>query len=488
MRASSPFRSALFSLTVIAGVALHPAYGADAKKESKKDDTSSTYELLNLFGEVFDRVRSDYVEPVSDQKLIEAALNGMLVSLDPHSSYMNEKSFNDMKITTKGEFGGLGIEVTMDNGLVKVVSPIDDTPAAKAGIKPGDYISMIDETPVMGLSLSEAVDKMRGAVGAPIKITILREGAKEPIIMNLKRELIKIQAVRSRAEGDVVYLRVTSFSENVGDIMTAAFEKEKKALNGNVRGVVLDLRNNPGGLLDQAISVSDAFIEQGEIVSTRSRNPADSRRFNATPGDIANGLPMVVLINEGSASASEIVAGALKDHKRAVILGMKSFGKGSVQTVIPIENHGAIRLTTARYYTPSGTSIQATGIVPDIQVKQAKVEAITNNTNISEAILRGHLVNEQQEKDKAENTADADKTPDTDKPSEKQKPISSTKLPLGKDLPTDQDYQLSRALDLIRALSIYQKSSSPDDAEKAPTTADSSKPAKLGKPANPAKK
>ena len=461
MRAFSPFRIALVSITTLVMISLmNPTYAADVKVDPKKDkeETASTYEVLNLFGEVFDRVRSDYVEPVSDQKLIESALNGMLSSLDPHSSYMNEKSFADMKITTKGEFGGLGIEVTMENGLVKVVSPIDDTPAARAGIKPGDYISMIDEAPVMGLSLSEAVDKMRGAVGAPIKITILREGAKEPMVMNLKRELIKIQAVRSRAEGDVIYLRVTSFSENVGDIMTAAYEKEKKGLNGNVRGVVLDLRNNPGGLLDQAISVSDAFLTEGEIVSTRSRNPADSRRFNATPGDIANGLPMVVLINEGSASASEIVAGALKDHKRAVVLGMKSFGKGSVQTVIPIDNHGAIRLTTARYYTPSGTSIQATGIVPDIQVKQAKVEAISNNATISESILRGHLVNEQEKVDNA-----AEGTPDADKAPEKTKPSIPAKLPLGKDIPTDQDYQLSRALDLIRALSIYQKTSVTDD-------------------------
>jgi carboxyl-terminal processing protease len=464
MRAFFSFRFALVSFALM--MLTNPAYAVDAKAEAKKEkeETASTYELLNLFGEVFDRVRSDYVEPVSDQKLIESALNGMLVSLDPHSSYMNEKSFNDMKITTKGEFGGLGIEVTMENGLVKVVSPIDDTPAAKAGIKPGDYISMIDETPVMGLSLSEAVDKMRGVVGAPIKITVLREGAKEPMVMNLKRELIKIQAVRSRVEGDVVYLRVTSFSENVGDIMTAAYEKEKKTLGGNARGVVLDLRNNPGGLLDQAIAVSDAFLEQGEVVSTRSRNPNDSRRFNATSGDIANGLPMVVLINEGSASASEIVAGALKDHKRAVVLGMKSFGKGSVQTVIPIDHHGAIRLTTARYYTPSGTSIQATGIVPDIQVKQAKIEALASNMTISESILRGHLINEQE---KSEHNAEHEL--DTEKTVEKPRLSAPTKLPIGKDLPTDQDYQLSRALDLVRALSIYQKTAVPAKSGKMPT-------------------
>ncbi len=480
---SGLFRPTLFSLALMVGISHVPfAYAADSAKKDAKEDSSSTYELLNLFGEVFDRVRSEYVEPVSDQKLIESALNGMLTSLDPHSNYMNEKNFADMRVTTKGEFGGLGIEVTMENGLVKVVSPIDDTPAAKAGVKPGDFISIIDDTPVMGLTLSDAVDKMRGPVGAPIKITILREGAKEPIVMNLKRDLIKIQSVRSHLEGEVIYLRITSFSENTGDALKAAYEKEKASLKVAPRGVVLDLRNNPGGLLDQAIAVSDAFITQGEIVSTRARNPDDSHRYNATAGDITNGLPMVVLINEGSASASEIVAGALKDHKRAVILGTKSFGKGSVQTVIPIDGHGAIRLTTARYYTPSGTSIQATGIVPDILVKQAKVEAITQSMTISEAVLKGHLTNDQA---KAAAASTPDTTNDDDaataKPAKDAKDTKDPKATGGKDATTEQDYQLSRALDLIRGLSIYQQNigngGASDNAADAPLAA--------GKPQDP---
>jgi carboxyl-terminal processing protease len=439
MRHITGFFAALLLTTSVA----HAAAPAAATKAS----SNSTYELLNLFGEVFDRVRSDYVEPVADDKLIESALNGMLTSLDPHSSYMNEKSFGDMKIQTKGEFGGLGIEVTMENGLVKVVSPIDDTPAAKAGIKPGDFISEIDGTAVMGLTLQDAVDKMRGAVGTSVKLTVLREGAKEPLMLSIKRDLIKIQSVRSRTEDDVVYLRITSFSEATADTMKAAYEKEKKAIGSKLKGVVLDLRNNPGGLLDQAVEVSDAFLDQGEIVSTRSRKPEESRRYSAKKGDIANGLPMVVLINEGSASASEIVAGALKDHKRAVTLGIKSFGKGSVQTVIPIEDHGAIRLTTARYYTPSGVSIQAKGIVPDIAVEQAKVETIKPSANFSEQNLPGHLNNDQNKDDNVLPFTSGDSKKDSKKDDKKDGK---------KDKDAAADYQLSRALDLIRAVSIYQ--------------------------------
>ena len=409
---------------------------APAKPAALSKNESSTYELLNLFGEVFDRVRTDYVEPTTDDKLIESALNGMLTALDPHSSYMNQKQFDEMKVQTKGEFGGLGIEVTMENSLVKVVSPIDETPAAKAGIKPGDYISEIDGSPVMGMTLNEAVEKMRGPVGTSIKVTIIREGAKEPIPMTLRRDLIKIKSVRSKAEDDVAYLRITSFSENTSDALKAAFDEQKKAIGGKLKGVVLDLRNNPGGLLDQAIEVSDLFLERGEIVSTRSRKPEESRRYSATAGDMTGGLPMVVLINEGSASASEIVAGALKDHKRAVALGMKSFGKGSVQTVIPIDRHGAIRLTTARYYTPAGISIQAKGITPDIEVEQAKIETVKNDRpDISEATLKGHLDNDQ----------------DNSKPADKPSVLGN------KDKPASDDYQLSRALDLIRAVSIYQQ-------------------------------
>lgn len=430
------------------------AYSASAAAPAKASE-SSTYDLLNLFGEVFDRVRSDYVEPVADDKLIESALNGMLTSLDPHSNYLNEKSFADMRIQTKGEFGGLGIEVTMENGLVKVVSPIDDTPAAKAGIKPGDYISEIDAVAVMGLTLQDAVEKMRGAVGSNVKISILREGLKEPLNITIKRDLIKIQSVRSRSEDDVAYLRITSFSENTADAMKAAFEKEKKTIGGKLKGVVLDLRNNPGGLLDQAVEVSDAFLDHGEIVSTRSRKSEDSRRYSAKPGDIANDLPLVVLINEGSASASEIVAGALKDHKRGVVLGVKSFGKGSVQTVIPIENHGAIRLTTARYYTPSGVSIQAKGIVPDIMVEQAKLEPLKANANFSEESLPGHLINDQSKDEDAVPTPANDTKKDVKKDLKKddKKDVKDPK----KDKDAASDYQLSRALDLIRAVSIYKK-------------------------------
>ena len=451
-----------------------------------KPSESSTYELLNLFGEVFDRVRTDYVEPVSDDKLIESALNGMLTSLDPHSNYMNEKSFADMRIQTKGEFGGLGIEVTMENGLVKVVSPIDDTPAAKAGIKPNDLIAEIDGTAVMGLTLAEAVEKMRGLVGTPIKILVVREGAKAPIPMTLKRDLIKIQSVKSRTENDVIYLRVSSFAETTTDALKVAYEKEKKNVGSKLKGVVLDLRNNPGGLLDQGIGVADAFLDHGEIVSTRSRKPEESRRFSATPGDIAQGLPIVVLINEGSASASEIVAGALKDHKRAVIMGIKSFGKGSVQTVIPIEGHGAIRLTTARYYTPSGVSIQAKGIVPDIVVEQSKVEPLKSTISFSEASLKGHLDNDQG--------ADADG--DTSKEvTVKETVIKEVKKDSkdakkdgkdkdGKDVKKDgaDDYQLNRALDLIRALSIYQGSNQSD-----PTAAAAQAVGSAAKPVAPAK-
>jgi carboxyl-terminal processing protease len=447
-----------------------PAFASPAAKPAPKASETSTYELLNLFGEVFDRVRSDYVEPVADDKLIESALNGMLTALDPHSSYMNEKSFADMKIQTKGEFGGLGIEVTMENGLVKVVSPIDDTPAFKAGVKPGDFISEIDGTAVMGMTLQEAVDKMRGPVGTTVRIMILREGLKEPITISIRRDLIKIQSVRSRSEEDVVYLRVNSFAETTAKTMTEAFEKEKKAIGPKLKGVVLDLRNNPGGLLDQAIDIADAFLEQGEIVSTRSRKPEDSRRYSAKPGDIANGLPLVVLINEGSASASEIVAGAIKDHKRGVVMGMKSFGKGSVQTVIPIDEHGAIRLTTARYYTPSGISIQAKGIEPDIKVEPAKIETLKANASFSEESLPGHLTNDQAKEEEAK-AADAKKEKKDsrkEKEGKKEEPASDASK---KDKDATEDYQLSRALDLIRALSIYQRGGDAAAAPPAPAAA-----------------
>lgn len=449
-------------LVSTATIALFAAPLAHAKSGDDESSGASTYELLNLFGDVFERVRSDYVEEVSDEKLIESALNGMLTSLDPHSSYLNAKSFEEMRINTSGEFGGLGIEVTMDNGLVKVVSPIDETPAAKAGVKSGDFISEIDTTPVMGLTLSEAVEKMRGKAGSTVTLTILREGLKAPLKLSLERAVIKIKSVRGRTEDDVAYIRVTQFQETTTGLMKAEIEKQLKEIGPKAKGIVLDLRNNPGGLLDQAIEVSDAFLERGEIVSTRERDPKNTRRYGATPGDIINGLPIVVLINEGSASASEIVAGALKDHKRAVVLGTKSFGKGSVQTVIPVREHGAIRLTTARYYTPSGTSIQAKGITPDIEVEQAKIESLKSDGSLmSEAALPGHLNNEQ-----GEDTLPAMINAARD---------SAPKKDGAKKDDAAADYQLSRAIDLIRALSIYKNVQT---APAATTAGDASTPFK----------
>src|ERR1700747_1125235 len=339
-------------------------------------NSAETYKQLNLFGEVFERVRAEYVDDVSDDTLVESAINGMLTSLDPHSNYLNTKNFNDMKVQTRGEFGGLGIEVSMESGLVKVVSPIDDTPAARAGLKPGDLITHLDGDPVQGMTLPEAVEKMRGLIGSEIKLTIRREG-KDPFDVKLTRATLKIQSVRSHLEGDnIVYIRITTFNEQTDVGLNNAMKNLKQQAGGKLLGVVLDLRNDPGGLLDQAVAVADAFLEKGEIVSTRGRRSEDAQRYNARPGDIAAGLPLVVLINGGSASASEIVGGALQDHHRAILLGTKSFGKGSVQTIIPLPGHGAMRLTTARYYTPSGRSIQAKGIDPDIVVEAAKITVV----------------------------------------------------------------------------------------------------------------
>ncbi|MBC7802115.1 MAG: S41 family peptidase [Gemmatimonadaceae bacterium] len=339
-----------------------------------QDNRAETYRLLTLFGDVFERVRAEYVEPANDRELIENAINGMLTGLDPHSSYMNAKSFRDMQVQTRGEFGGLGLEVTSENGIIRVVSPIDDTPAFRAGVKAGDLITMLDGQTVQGLTLNEAVDKMRGPAGSQIRLTIKRDGVNTPIELSMNREVIRIQVVRSRLEGDMGYIRLTSFNEQTDPGLRKAITDLKQKNGGTLRGLILDLRNNPGGLLDQAVSVSDDFLEQGEIVSTRSRHPEESQRWNAKSGDIASGIPVVVLINGGSASASEIVAGALQDHRRAVVLGMRSFGKGSVQTVMPLQGSGAMRLTTARYYTPSGRSIQGLGITPDIEVASSRTE------------------------------------------------------------------------------------------------------------------
>ncbi|HUT49477.1 MAG TPA: S41 family peptidase [Alphaproteobacteria bacterium] len=414
-----------------------------AATESRRSDT---YRQLDLFSTVFERVRASYVEEVTDDKLVSAAINGMLSRLDPHSSYMDAKTFREMQVQTRGQFGGLGIEVTMEKGFVKVVSPIDDTPAARAGIEPNDFITHIDGKAVLGLSLSEAVEKMRGKVGSKIRITIRRIG-QAPFDVTITRAVIRIRTVRARLEGNIGYVRITSFNERAASGAKAALEKFKKQLGGKLAGIVLDLRNNPGGLLDQSIAVSDIFLSKGEIVSTRGRQANSAQRFNARAGDLAQGLPIVVLINGGSASASEIVAGALQDHRRAIILGTRSFGKGSVQTIIPLRQGSAMRLTTARYYTPSGRSIQAKGIEPDIIVEQAKVETIKTGSQRREADLRGALDTKKKEAEKAKGGA-AGKSGGT----------SGTKPEAGKAVAKakPQDYQLARALDLLRGLAFYK--------------------------------
>ncbi len=400
------------------------------------------YRQLNLFGDVLERIRADYVEEVDDPELIEAAITGMLRSLDPHSSYMPPRAYRDMREQIKGEFGGLGIEVTMENGLVKVVSPIDDTPAARAGMKAGDYITQLDDTPVMGLTLSEAVKKMRGPVNSEIRLLVARQGVEKPFEVKIIRDVIRVQSVRSRLEGDMVYLRITSFTEQTDSGLEKAMVRRKAELGNKFKGVVLDLRNNPGGALDQAIAVSDAFLDKGEIVSTRGRRPEETHRYNAKVGDLAQGLPVAVLINGGSASASEIVAGALQDHQRALVIGTKSFGKGSVQSIIPLQGHGAIRLTTARYYTPSGTSIQAKGIEPDITVEQVRVERAKNNQRRSEADLPKHL---KAEKKKAPAPM----------------PKNHTNVKRNGDgvgnIVRPRDFQLSYALDLLRGMALIQR-------------------------------
>ncbi len=415
----------------------------DKKTDKKNTDNgySETYKQLSLFGDVFERVRSEYVEEVDDKTLIEYALNGMLSSLDPHSSYLSEEKFNDMRVETSGEFGGLGIEVTMENGLVKVVSPIDDTPAFRAGIQAGDYIVKINEDSVMGMSLSDAVDKMRGKVGTTIDLSIARKGEDSTIEVTLVRDIIQIKSVKFRTEGNVGYIRITSFSQKTGPGVRNAISSISKELGDNLMGYVLDLRNNPGGLLSQAIEVSDAFMDKGEIVSQRGRYEEDTERNNATPGDLANGLPIVVLINGGSASASEIVAGALQDHRRAIIMGTQSFGKGSVQTVMPLPGNGAMRLTTARYYTPSGKSIQAKGITPDIIVEQATIKSLEHE-RIRESDLVGALDRSKAKKEVANDNKKGGKK-DSNKEDAKH-----------------NDYQLMRAIDLLKGLNLYQISHS----------------------------
>jgi carboxyl-terminal processing protease len=370
---------------------------------SAKAAASDTYRQLNLFGDVFERVRADYVDKPDDSKLVESAINGMLAGLDPHSSYMDPKSFRDMQVQTRGEFGGLGIEVTMEDGLIKVVAPIDDTPAAKAGVMANDIITQLDDDAVQGMTLNQAVDKMRGPVNTKIRLTIVRKGVDKPLELTIVRDIIRVKSVRSHSEGDDVgYIRITQFNEQTTDGLKQSITDLKNQLGAEkIKGYILDLRNNPGGLLDQAISVSNAFLDKGEIVSTRGRNADETQRFNARPGgDLTGGKPLIVLINGGSASASEIVAGALQDHKRATLVGTRSFGKGSVQTIIPLgAGNGALRLTTARYYTPSGRSIQAKGIVPEIEVLQDVPDELKARTDSKgEASLPGHLKAEGSEK------------------------------------------------------------------------------------------
>ncbi len=435
---------ALVSGTLHAPVQAQEPRTAGTQPEAEDEEArsySDTYRQLNLFGDVFERVRAQYVDELEDKELVEKAINGLLSGLDPHSSYLDEEHFADMQIQTKGEFGGLGIEITMENGLVKVVSPIDDTPAFRAGIEAGDLIVEIDGEPVMGLTLSESVEKMRGKVGTDIDIVVRRESEPEPLEFTITRDIIHIRAVRHRVEGNAGYIRITTFNQNTEEGVEKAIEEIREELGDKLVGYVIDLRNNPGGLLDQAIAVSDAFLDQGEIVSTRGRHKRDTKRDNAHSGDLAEGLPLVVLINGGSASASEIVAGALQDHKRAIVLGTKSFGKGSVQTVIPLPGHGAMRLTTARYYTPSGRSIQATGIEPDIIVEPAKVETIKFK-RLSENDLRGALDRKEE-----------DEKPKKDEGKKKPKK-GEVEVSVTEEEPVD--YQLSRALDLLNGLSLYK--------------------------------
>ena len=395
------------------------------------DKDINEYDYLKFLGESIEKIKTDYVEHVDNKEIVESAINGILSSLDPHSSFLNAKSLEDMKVQTKGEFGGLGIEVTMENGFVKVISPIDNTPAYKAGIKAGDYITHLDKKSVIGLSLNEAVSKMRGTIGSKLEVTVGRKNM-EPFDVTIKRDVIKITSIRSRLEKDVGYVRITTFSEQTRKSATEAIKKLKK--NKNLKGYVLDLRNNPGGLLEQAVAISNLFLEKGEIVSTRGRDLENPEIYKAKPGDIIKGLPLVVLINSGSASASEIVAGALQDHKRAIILGTKSFGKGSVQTIIPVHPFGALRMTTAKYFTPSGKSIQKKGIAPDIVVEQAKVEKIDRRNGSRESDLKGALDN----------------------------PVNNLKKKNNENLNKEareaiDDFQLSRALDLVRGISLYKK-------------------------------
>ncbi|MBA4325994.1 MAG: peptidase S41 [Rhodobacter sp.] len=428
----------VIATTQIAG----PLVAQEAMQES------SIYDQLDLFGDIFERVRAQYVEEVSTEDLVTAAINGMLTSLDPHSSYLSAKDFEDMQVQTRGEFGGLGIEVTQEEGFIKVIAPMDDTPADKAGILAGDFITHVNGEPVSGLLLDDAVARMRGPVGSEIIITVVREGTPEPFDVSIIRDTIKLTAVRGRVVGKTIVLRITTFNDQTTSGVAAELQKGLEELGGiaNLDGLVIDMRNNPGGLLNEAITVADSFLDKGEIVSTRGRDPQSGERYNAQPGDLIEGKPIVVLINSGSASASEIVAGALQDHRRAIVVGTKSFGKGSVQTLIPLRGDGAMRLTTARYYTPSGRSIQALGISPDIVVQQpvpppadeaaAEDELSAARRDRSEADLRGAITNDSMTDEERRLYQE-----------EQQRAEESAKL-------RDEDYQLAYAVDIIKGLTV----------------------------------
>lgn len=439
------FKPLILSLTA-SGFLMGSAYAVPEKKE-ETGAGQDIYEQLNLFSEVFERIKDGYVEEVKNKQLIEAAINGMLTSLDPHSSYLDSKSFKDMQVQTKGEFGGLGIEVTMEAGFVKVVSPIDDTPAAKAGIKAGDFITELNGEQVLGLTLQEAVEKMRGKVGEEIKLTVMREGAKEPLMLTIKRDVIAIRAVRPAEYDDIGYIRITTFNENTYPDLEKSIANIKKDIGKDLKGYVIDLRNNPGGLLDQAEAVSDAFLNRGEIVSTRSRGNEKITSFTAKKGDLAEGKPIVVLINGGSASASEIVSGALKEHKRAVLVGTKTFGKGSVQSIIPLSNgEGALRLTTARYYTPSGTSIQAKGISPDVEIANGEVKIREQKKGFGEENLPHHLVNERDRQQQKK---------DEKKKGKKEK--SDNGIEIFGEEKLQKDIQLKYAFDLMKVMPVMEE-------------------------------
>lgn len=430
-----------FLLPALAGAGLMAALSA---VQGHAENSSRTYRQFDQLVDVFERIRAEYVEDIDEQKVLESAIEGMLSSLDPHSSYMGPDTFRAMQVQTEGEFGGLGIEVSMKDGFVLVVAPIDETPAARAGVKSGDLIVQIDGEPVQGLSQMEAIERMRGLAGTPIVITVMREGVEEPFDIRIIRDIIKVRSVRHKVHDDVGYIRISTFNRQTSDGLRDSIKALKTELGPRMKGLVLDLRANPGGLLDQAVEVSDAFLNHGEIVSTRSRNKANVERYTARTGDIAEGLPIIVLMNAYSASASEIVAGALQDHKRAVVLGVRSFGKGTVQTIIPLGADSAMRLTTARYYTPSGRSIQEMGIAPDIEVVQpAEAEEETAQGPRREADLPGHFVNENGDDEKAKDAAAA-------------KPLVRPALKDADGKPVE-DYQLAYALELLKSVARYQE-------------------------------